>query len=106
MKIKYLIIVLTGLLLGSCNSWLDIDPKMEVERDEIYSSEDGFKDALSGCYALLKSDELYGKTLAWESVEYMSQHWVTGTGAYQAFRQFNYEDEFVKSIFKTIYSKL
>lgn len=106
MKIKILTIVLTGLLLGSCNSWLDIAPKMEVERDEIYGSEDGFKDALSGCYALLKSDELYGRTLAWESVEYMSQHWVTGSSSDREFRLFNYEDEYVKSVFKNVYSSL
>lgn len=107
MKIKTFIYIFTGLLLSSCNSWLDIKPKMEVEREEVFASEDGFKDVLSGCYALLKADELFGKTLAWESVEYMAQHWVTGIGTTgYAFRRFNYEDEYVKSIFKTVYSNL
>lgn len=107
MKRNTLAYIFAGLLLASCNSWLDIDPKMQVDRDEVYTSEDGYKDVLSGCYAMLKSDDLYGKTLAWESVEYMAQHWVTGsTGTNYAFRQFNYQDEYVKSVFKNIYSKL
>ena len=106
MKLNILAFILTGLLLGSCSSWLDIEPKMQVGREEIYTTEEGFEDVLSGCYALLKADDLYGKTLAWESTEYMAQHWVTGSGTYQSLRYFNYEDEYVKTIFKNIYSKL
>lgn len=107
MKINTLAYIFAGLLLASCNSWLDIEPKMQVDRDEIYSSEDGYKDVLSGCYAMLKSDDLYGRTLAWESVEFMAQHWVTGsTGTNLSFRQFNYQDEQVKAVFRNVYQKL
>ena len=99
MKRKIIIPILAGFLFASCNSWLDIKPKLEIDREEIYSTENGFKDALAGCYANLKHDDLYGKTLTYDALEYMAQHWEAPAGAMSAVRKFNYEDEHVKSIF-------
>lgn len=106
MKRKIIINILAGLLFASCNSWLDIKPKLEIDREEIYSTENGFKDALAGCYAKLKVDELFGKTLTYGSIEYMAQHWIANEGDMKSFRLFNYESDYVKAIFKEVYSKL
>lgn len=105
MKRKTILFILAGFLCCSCNSWLDIKPKLEVEREEVFSSENGFNDVLSGCYALLKNEYLYGKHLTMTSLEYMAQHWQT-SDAQQAFRNFNYGEEQAKAIFSGVYSNM
>ena len=50
-KMKLLLIaVLTGGLM-SCNSWLDVDLVNEIEEQELFSTPDGFQEALAGVYA-------------------------------------------------------
>lgn len=108
MKLNYytlLVICSIGILLQSCNKWLDIKPKLETEREELYSSEQGFKDALTGCYTKLKDKSLFGNTLTMSSLEYMAQHWDAGS-ANQDFRILNYKGEAVKGTFKDVYNNL
>jgi hypothetical protein len=57
--------------LTSCNDWLDVSPSTEVDRDELFSNEAGFADALAGIYTTMASDSLYGKNLTWYGVELM-----------------------------------
>lgn len=108
MKInKYFLIAIfgAGLALQSCNKWLDIKPKLELEREELYSSEQGFEDALTGCYAKLKEKDLFGNVLTMNSMEYMAQHWAPA-GNSQEFSKFNYQNEAVKTTFKAVYNNL
>lgn len=108
MKInKYLLIAIciAGLGLQSCSKWLDIKPKLEMEREELYGSEQGFEDALTGCYTKLKEKDLFGNTLTMSSMEYMAQHWAPA-GNSQEFSKFNYQNEAVKITFKAVYNNL
>ena len=68
--------ILSGcLLLGTgCSNWLDVKPSTRVEQEEMFSTEDGFKNTLTGVYIKLKSNSLYGKTLTMELTEYLAQH--------------------------------
>ena len=49
--------------LTSCNDWLDVTPSTEVDRNELFSNEAGFADAMAGVYNTLTTDSLYGKNL-------------------------------------------
>ena len=61
---KVYICLLAGLLsFTSCNDWLDVDPKTSIAADKQFSSEYGFKDALTGIYLKLTSTNLYGRNL-------------------------------------------
>lgn len=102
---KKAVVYIVALICCSCNSWLDIQPKLEVGQEELFSTEDGFNDALTGCYALLKAEELYGKSLTITTLEYMAQHWVSG-GSTDALRRYNYQDDYVKSLFQSVYNGL
>ena len=57
--------------LTSCNDWLDVTPSTEVDRNELFSNEAGFADAMAGVYNTLTTDSLYGKNLTWYGVELM-----------------------------------
>lgn len=101
-KNKIIIWVFVSLLTTSCSDWLDVKPEMQVEREELYSSEKGFQSALVGCYTKLKQGTLYGRGLTFGNIEYMAQHWVADE-TYQLFKDFDYESDFVKSSMESVY---
>ena len=53
MKIKnniYTVLLAVGftLMVCSCNDWLDVQPKSQVEDSELFTSQQGYKEALAG----------------------------------------------------------
>jgi len=64
-KIITIIIGLIGLVsLNSCDDYLSVNPKTQMTQDVLYSSESGFKDALTGVYIQMKSNSIYGQSLS------------------------------------------
>ncbi|WEK35597.1 MAG: RagB/SusD family nutrient uptake outer membrane protein [Candidatus Pseudobacter hemicellulosilyticus] len=53
-------ILFAGLLLTSCNKWLDVQPKSEVKDEQLFSNAQGFRDALYGAYNLMTGTNMYG----------------------------------------------
>ena len=74
-KILYTVLGLTLLVLSACNDWLNVSPKEEVKVDENFEHESGFKEALAGCYMLLKSTSLYGRELTYGMADVLAQQW-------------------------------
>lgn len=58
--------------LASC-SFLNIDAPGIVDREKMFSDEQGFRDALTGVYASLTSPALYGKELSFGFVDEVAQ---------------------------------
>ncbi|MEB3375361.1 hypothetical protein SFC43_26335 [Bacteroides sp. CR5/BHMF/2] len=78
MKInKKLIIILSGItfMCTSCRDWLDIKPEDEVYGKDLFSSYQGFKDALNGCYMALADCNAYGERLTMSNVESLAAQW-------------------------------
>lgn len=64
---KKLIYVLLALLsLSSCNNWLDVELDNKVDDNKLFSSAEGFKEALAGVYSELSKQSLYGQALTME----------------------------------------
>lgn len=107
-NIIYLIIFL--LAFSSCNKWLDVTPPTEIPEKEIFTREQGFEDALIGCYIKMNDDELYGESLSMKDIECLSQLWGKIDELNQKdliyLKQFDYEAETSKAKFKSFYSKL
>lgn len=74
-KILYTVLGLMVFALPACNDWLDVSPKEEVKVDENFEHESGFKEALAGCYMLLKSTSLYGRELTYGMADVLAQQW-------------------------------
>jgi len=107
MKIKNII---SGLILitslASCNDWLTVYPRTEMPSEVLLTSEQGYKDALTGVYTLMKSPTLYGAGLSFSNIEYMASLWdiTTGTAEYYlATHQFN--NSLAKDMIDAIYQK-
>ena len=66
--------------LTACNDWLDVSPKTEIKAKDNFSSEQGFKDALTGCYLTMTSSSLYGKELTFGLLDVLAQYYTGITG--------------------------
>ncbi len=56
-------LIFAAALSFSCSNWLDVKPKTEVKSDVMFEREQGFKDAIIGCYMQMSNANLYGKEL-------------------------------------------
>lgn len=54
------ILIVLALLNFSCNDWLDVKPKTQVESSELFETESGYKDALWGIYTQMTETSMYG----------------------------------------------
>ena len=45
-KLRYMMLCLSLFAFG-CNDWLDVQPKSQVKEEDLFSSESGFRDALT-----------------------------------------------------------
>ena len=110
-KILLFTLVFSGLSFYGCNDWLDVNPRTQVKKDVLLTTQKGFRDVLTGAYIRLKDASLYGGEMTWGTIEYLAQHWTTTTGTIDNYIQlYNYTDNGVKnrfsSIFKTYYQAI
>lgn len=110
MKFKYILIgvLCTSVFFTSCNKWLDVLPKTETPQDVLFSTEQGFKDAMTGVYIQLKADNIYGLKLTMTVTEQLLSNYDVNSGTVEErLGQFNYADAAVQaemtSIFKGQY---
>jgi hypothetical protein len=102
-------ILITGLgLLTGCNKWLDVKPEGQSTRDQMFQTQKGFRDALTGAYLDLKSGDAYGHALTWGTIEYLARNWdviATSNTTLNNLVAANYNDAGVKERIASIYAK-
>lgn len=70
----YLLFILAGAVsMTSCENWLDETSHSEIRDEDHYSTEEGFRQTLIGCYINMTSEALYGKELSWGMVEILAR---------------------------------
>lgn len=60
-------------MMSSCENWLDETASSEIREEDHFSTEEGFRQSLIGCYINMTSDALYGKDLSWGMVEMLAR---------------------------------
>jgi hypothetical protein len=83
---NFLIIALLSFALQSCESWFDISPKSDLKAEDLFSNEQGFRDALIGSYALMTKTGLYGAQLSFTYLDVLAQYYATASGTLNTFR--------------------
>ena len=53
-KIFIICVSALAITLTSCEDWFDISAKSELKADDLLNNEQGYRDALIGCYASMK----------------------------------------------------
>lgn len=94
---KYLL--LFALLCGTgCNKWLDVKPKTFVNEKDLWSDEQGFKDALMGVYTQISNTSLYGKEFTMGLMDVLAANYNVSlnSSTYYAAGLYNYKDAVVK----------
>lgn len=75
----------------SCKKWLDVQPRTKIKSDVLLQTEQGYKDALIGCYTLMKSQSLYGRELTFGFMDAVAQQYDTfNNSTYGNVAQFKY----------------
>ncbi|MGL5683275.1 MAG: RagB/SusD family nutrient uptake outer membrane protein [Marinifilaceae bacterium] len=108
MKTLYYKIGLAFLALSmlSCQDWLDVKPKTEVEAEQLFADEEGFKGALAGVYTLMNQPELYGREMTFGVVDAAAQLWqVRNYHSYEDIIGCVYESTKVRPLIDNMWSK-
>ncbi|SMC87269.1 RagB/SusD family nutrient uptake outer membrane protein [Pedobacter nyackensis] len=59
----------------ACKKWLNVLPENETEATQLFSTERGFQEALSGVYTLMSEAELYGRELTFGLTDVIAQQY-------------------------------
>ena len=109
---KYIKIGVVGIALWSltgCTDWLDVQPVDQVAEEQMFTSEEGFRQGLNGVYVELCSSSLYGGDLLTGTVEVLAQRYkFANYGTMQnlnSLGQFDYTTDYSKSNFAGIWEK-
>jgi len=92
MKKIYYLIILAVMATTSCKKFLDVQPESQIDKNVLFNTEDGFKEALNGVYTLCSSGYLYGEYLTFGDLEVRSQNFDFTDISYQKIASFNYKD--------------
>ena len=88
-----LLLCISLFAFGSCNDWLDVKPKSQMKDSELFSSESGFKEALSGVYSIMSREYLYSKQLTFGMLGAMGQEWTFRSNVYDQIANYTYSDD-------------
>ena len=65
-----LCIVTTG-----CSDWLNVAPSNQVNEENLFSTGNGYRNALNGVYLDLGTSTLYGQNLSWGFMDLIAQYY-------------------------------
>jgi len=80
------IALLAGMILQSCDSKLDIDPKQSISSEVALSTESDVRNTLVGAYTVIARASLYGTNLVMIPDLYASNNYVNWTGTFSTYR--------------------
>ncbi len=89
------------ILISSCNSWLEVDLAGTVQEEKLFSTEQGFREALAGVYYKLSQRELYGEEMTFSALDVLGQMYdYTGiTDVYKDFKLYDYRTPRTEGMF-------
>ena len=101
-----IILAFTSLSFTSCEKYLDVKPKTQIEIDVMFSNEEGFKDALHGVYTQLSSNNSYGLALTQTTIERLISAWDFTAATTEAYlNNHNYTAEGSQNAFNSIFQQ-
>lgn len=104
-NINFIVLVLLfTCCLTSCDDFLDVKPKSQIEGTELFESEAGFKDALNGVYIKLTSSTLYGQELKYGTLDVLAKLYYSVSGNYTYINSGSYTNSGASGIGNAIWS--
>jgi hypothetical protein len=106
MRIHKLTIYVLALLLAGCNDWLDVSPRQELKQEDLYKTEEGFKNSLTGVYIQIAGEKLYGRDVSFYFTDCLAQLWsvsTENTSVDYKVSNWNFADSGVENIIERIW---
>nr|WP_121271784.1 RagB/SusD family nutrient uptake outer membrane protein [Pedobacter schmidteae] len=103
--------LITGLVFGmillySCKKYLTVYPKTSVPQEELFKSETGFKDAMTGVYIQMTDNNAYGGAMTQTTIESLISSWnVISNSTEHKLGQFDFSDAGVESALAAPFSQ-
>lgn len=102
MKIKILILsAIIGITATACSDWLDVQPSTEKDREELVTSDEGYKQMLYGTYINMVGSSLYGHTLSYGLLEGLARNYCKNPVT-----NFDYKDTNSRATIDAIWDKM
>lgn len=97
-----------ALSLSSCNDWLDIELDNKVDDQKLFSTYEGFQEALAGVYSEMSKNDMYGQALTMQYPDLLAQYYsYTGmSNTYTYWKDFDYTNSGVKSVQANFWTRL
>lgn len=100
-----LAVALVAALTTSCNDWLDVQPRSQVEDTEMFATESGFKEALAGVYSSMVSSSTYAKEMTYGFMAVLAHEWdYYYSSQYDDVAAFNYDAAFPTNYIRGIWA--
>ncbi len=107
MKKNILFVVLLSLTIISCNDWLEVTPPDDIEESELFSTGEGYRNALNGIYKNMSSASMYAKHMTWGFLDVLGNCYVQYNFKSDCFKKYasnyKYDNQDVKSILEAIW---
>lgn len=103
-RVLYLIGIL--FIVAGCDSFLDVVPKDKQTEQQLFATKSGFYTASNGIYNNIASDNLYGRNLTYEMIEFLGKRYTYSNAAntyYTALNSLNYTNDRVESALASIW---
>lgn len=110
MKKLYTISLLVLCLVATgCSDWLNVAPSNQVNEENLFSTGNGYRNALNGVYLDLGTSTLYGQNLSWGFMDLIAQYYspveLNKERVYYQALNYKFEHADVKSIISSIWSR-
>jgi hypothetical protein len=92
---KYIYIIALLMAFSSCKKFLDVKPESQIDRDQLFTTEQGFKEALNGVYTFCSSQSLYGGNLTFSNLDILAQNYQFNDVVNQNIANFDYSQIWV-----------
>lgn len=72
-KNRFILLVLLLVIGSACNDWLNVSPADDISEKDLFSTGEGYRNALNGIYKTMAEYSLYGRNMTWGIPDAMGQ---------------------------------
>ncbi|AOM79355.1 RagB/SusD family nutrient uptake outer membrane protein [Pedobacter steynii] len=98
------LLIITTLVVPGCKKYLQVEPKSSISEKEMFTSEAGFKQALTGVYSQMGARKMYGDYLSYGFVSALAQDYTSPGSRYATTISLTYTDDAVVTYIDEIWT--
>lgn len=101
------ICLLSTLLLGACNKWIDVKPSDRLNEDQLFSNREGYLNALNGVYVELTNSSIYGENMTYSTMDVLANYYFMNISTHRFYNTttFAYTADNTRTAFDNMWKK-